>query len=202
VSCFYGNPKYIPPDIEKYEYNPDKAKALLKEANIDPASLGEIVMDTYYNDQLSLDVMTAFQQNLAAVGITIKIQQMDTPSWLKRYFDDNASEMSFIGGANGPDPNRAYPYFDSNDPMNNNYKYKNPGLHKLLDQGLAEMDSDKRAKIYQQACTILSQDLPWIFLWQTVRYGYVSNKIGNFLFTPAASGGSYYDQAEKWFIRK
>ena len=69
-------------------------------------------------------------------------------------------------------------------------------------QGLAEMDSDKRAKIYQQACTILSQDLPWIFLWQTIRYGYVSNKIGNFLFTPAPSGGSYYDQAEKWFVRK
>jgi peptide/nickel transport system substrate-binding protein len=202
VSCFYGNPKYIPPDIEKYDYNPDKAKALLKEANIDPASLGEIVMDTYYNDQLSLDMMTVLQQNLAAVGITIKIQQMDTPSWLKRFFDDNASEMSFIGGASGPDPNRAYPYFDSNDPNNNNYKYKNPGLHKLLAQGLAEMDPDKRTTIYQQACTILSQDLPWIFLWQTVRYGYVSNKIGNFLFTPAPSGGSYYDQAEKWFIRK
>ncbi len=34
------------------------------------------------------------------------------------------------------------------------------------------------------------------------RHGVVSNKIGNFLFKPAPSGGSYYDQAEKWFIRK
>jgi peptide/nickel transport system substrate-binding protein len=47
VSCLYGNPKYIPTDIDPYEYDPDKVKALLAEANIDPASLGEIVMDTY-----------------------------------------------------------------------------------------------------------------------------------------------------------
>ena len=202
VSCLYGNPKYIPADINKYEYNPEKAKALLQEANIDPASLGEVVMDTYYNDQLSLDVMTAFQQDLAAIGLTIKIQQMDGPSWTKRYYDDGASEMSFIGGANGPDPNRAYQYFYSIDQKGNNYKYKSADLDKLLDDGAAEMDPAKRATIYQQACTIMSQDLPWTFMWQTVRYGYVSNKIGNFLFTPAPGGGSYYDQAEKWFIRK
>jgi peptide/nickel transport system substrate-binding protein len=205
VSCLYGNPKFIPSDINKYEYDPEKAKALLKEANIDAASLGEIVMDTYYNDQLSLDVMTAIQEDLDAVGIKIKIQQMDVPSWSKRYYDDNASEMSFIGGANGPDPNRAYAYFYSTalwPKGGNNYKYSNPELDKLLDQGVAEMDLAKRLAIYQQACKMMSEDLPWVFLWETFRYGIVSKRIGNFLFTPAPGGGSYYDQAEKWFIRK
>ena len=110
--------------------------------------------------------------------------------------------MSFIGGANGPDPNRAYQYFYSIDQKGNNYKYKSADLDKLLDDGAAEMDAAKRPAIYQEACKIMSQDLPWTFMWQTVRYGYISNKIGNFLFTPAPSGGSYYDQAEKWFIRK
>jgi peptide/nickel transport system substrate-binding protein len=202
VSCLYGNEKYIPADIDPYEYDPEKAKALLAEAGIDPASLGEIVMDTYYNDPLSLDVMTAFQQDLAAVGINIKIQQMDGPSWTKRYYDDLQSEMSFIGGANGPDPNRAFQYFHTETGRGNNYKYSNPEFDKLLEQGAAEMDAGKRGAIYQQACTIMSQDLPWTFMWETVRYGYVSNKIGNFLFTPAPGGGSYYDQAEKWFIRQ
>src|SRR5262245_60496495 len=205
VSCLYRNPKFIPSDSNTYEYNPEKAKALLKEANIDPASLGEIVMDTPYNDQLSLDVMTAFQQDLDAVGIMIKIQQMDVPSWFKRYYNDNASEMSFVGGANGPDPNRAYQYFYSTalwPKGGNNHKYSNPELDKLLDQGVAEMDPAKRLAIYQQACKVMSEDLPWVFLWETLRYGIVSKRIGNFLFTPAPSGGSYYDQAEKWFIRK
>ncbi len=185
VSCLYGNPSFIPSDINKYEYDPEKAKALLKEANIDPASLGEIVMDTYYNDQLSLDVMTAFQQDLAAIDIKIKIQQMDGPSWTKRYYNDNASEMSFIGGANGADGHRAYQYYYSTalwPKGGNNYKFSNPELDKLLDQGVAEMDAAKRPAIYQQACKIMSEDLPWVFMWETI--------------------GSYYDQSEKWFIRK
>jgi ABC-type transport system substrate-binding protein len=113
VSCLYGNSKFLPSDINTYEYDLEKAKALLKEGNIDAASLGEIVMDTYYNDQLSLGAMTAFQQDLDAVGIKTKIQRMDVPSCSKRYYNDNASEMSFIGGANGPDPNRTYAYFYS-----------------------------------------------------------------------------------------
>jgi peptide/nickel transport system substrate-binding protein len=205
VSCLYGNPKFTPADIEPYDYDPEKAKALLQEAGIDPAALGEIVMDTYYNDQLSLDVMTAIQQDLAAVGITIKIQQMDGPSWTKRYYEDGASEMSFIGGANGADGHRAYQYYHSTalwPKGGNNYKFSNPALDKLLDEGVAEMDVAKRPAIYQQACKIMSEELPWVYMWETVRYGIVNNRIGNFLYTPAPGGGSYYDQAEKWFIRQ
>jgi peptide/nickel transport system substrate-binding protein len=205
VSCLYGNPNYTPADINPYAYDPEKAKALLQEAGIDPASFGTVVMDTYYNDQLSLDVMTAFQQDLAEIGLKIEIQQMDGPSWTKRYYEDGASEMSFIGGANGADGHRAYQYYHSTalwPKGGNNYKFSNPELDKLLEQGVAEMDATKRPAIYQQACTIMSQDLPWVFMWETVRYGIVAKRIGNFLFTPAPGGGSYYDQSEKWFIRQ
>jgi peptide/nickel transport system substrate-binding protein len=201
VSCLYGNPKYIPADINPYEYNPEKAKALLAEAGIDPTTFGEVVMDTYYNDQLSLDVMTAFQQDLAAIGLNITLLQMDGPSWTKRYYDDSASQMSFLGGANGPDPHRAYQYYYSAGQRGNKYNYNNPEFDALLDAGAAEMNPEARAKIYQDACRIMSEDLPWLYMWETVRFGYVSTRIGNFLFTPAPGGGSYYDQAEKWFIR-
>ncbi|MGM3941137.1 hypothetical protein NA610_23070, partial [Salmonella sp. NW387] len=74
----------------------------------------------------------------------------------------------------------------------NNYKFSNPELDKLLDQGVAEMDAAKRPAIYQQACKIMSEDLPWVFMWETIRYGIVSKRIGNFLYTPAPGGGSYY----------
>ena len=202
VPCFYGNPKYYPKDIEPYDYNPDKAKQLLKDAGIDPASLGEIVMDTYYNDQLSADVMTVIQQNLADIGIKIKLMPLDGAAWNSRYYEKGESQMSFIGGANGPDPNRAYQYFHSQSKAGNNYGYNNPKLDELLDNGRKEMDPDKRVAIYQEACTILGHDLPWVTLWQTTRYGLVSKRIANFQFTPAPGGGSYYDEAEKWEIVK
>jgi peptide/nickel transport system substrate-binding protein len=202
VPCLYGNPLYIPDDIERYDYDPEKAKALLAEIGVDPAALGPIVFDTYYNDQLSLDVMTAIQTDLAAIGLTVEIQQMDGPAWTKRYYDDKASVMSFFGGANGADPNRAVDYFYSTSKPGNVYDYNNSEFDALLDQGGQEMDPEARALIYQEACRVMGQDLPWIFLWETVRYGYVSNRIQNFVFTPAPGGGSYYDQAELWSIKQ
>lgn len=197
VPCLYGNPKYYPDDIEQYDYNPDKARELLAEVGAElPMS---IVMDTYYNDQLSADVMAVMQQNLADVGINIELMPLDGASWTSRYYDAKESEMSFLGGANGADPNRAYQYFYSTSP-GNSYQYVNTDLDELLDAGRNEMDPDARTVIYQEACRVLGQDQPWIFLWQTTRYGIVSTRIDNFLYTPAAGGGSYYDQAELWDI--
>jgi peptide/nickel transport system substrate-binding protein len=201
VPCLFGNPAYYPDDIEQFDYNPDRARELLAEIGLDPASLGTIIFDTYYNDQLSADVMTVMQANLADIGITVELMPMDGAAWTSRYYDQGESQMSFIGGANGADPNRAYQYFYSTSP-GNTYKYSNPELDKLLDEGRMEMDPAARAEIYKEACRVLGQDQPWIFLWQTVRYGIVSTRINNFLFTPAAGGGSYYDQAELWEIVK
>lgn len=199
VPCLYGNPLYYPADIEQYDYNPEKARELLAELGVDPASLGTIILDTYYNDQLSADVMTVMQANLADIGINVDLMPLDGAAWSSRYYDQRDSQMSFIGGANGADPNRAVQYFYSTSP-GNTYKYANPELDRLLDEGRQEMDPAARTAIYQEACRVLGQDQPWIFLWQTVRYGIVSTRVANFLFTPAAGGGSYYDQAELWEI--
>ena len=81
-------------------------------------------------------------------------------------------------------------------------KYNNPEFDRLITEGAQEMDPAKRAPIYQEVCRILANDQPWIQLWETVRYGIVSTRIENFLFKPAPSGGSYYDQAELWSIKQ
>ncbi len=65
LNCLYKDPTLNPPDVAVYDYNPDKAKQLLADAGIDPAKWGEVVFDTYYQDQGSLDAMTAIQSNLA-----------------------------------------------------------------------------------------------------------------------------------------
>jgi len=62
------------PDLQKYEYNPEKAKALLKEANWDSNRVLDLIY--YYADQETVDLMTAIQQWFAAVGIKIKFRQI------------------------------------------------------------------------------------------------------------------------------
>ncbi|MFN8567444.1 MAG: ABC transporter substrate-binding protein [Kouleothrix sp.] len=133
VSCLYGNPAHIPADIDPYEYDPAKPRrpgrgrhrpgragrdrdghllqrpALARRDDRIPARPGRDRAD----DQDPADGRANVDQAL--------LRMM-------------ASQMSFIGGANGPDPNRAYQYYYSIDQKGNNYKYKNPELDKLLDQ--------------------------------------------------------------------
>lgn len=206
VNCLYGNRQYIPDSVAaKYPYDPDRARELLAEVGYDAAAVGEIELSTYYNDPLSLDVMTAIQDYLAQVGITVTPRQMDGPSWTKLYYDDLAFGASFAGGANGPDPHRAFQYFHSSSVWpkgTNNLSFANAELDAALEEGASTMDPAARAQVYQRACEVMSETLPWIFLWEQERYVAISNRLQNFVYTPAPAGGSYYDAAETWFIQE
>jgi hypothetical protein len=39
-------------------------------------------------------------------------------------------------------------------------------------------------------------------MWVTTRFGAVSKKVGNFVYTPSAGSGKYYDQSELWTVAK
>ena len=208
LSCLLGNPAYHGLE-ETYAYNVDKAKALLATAGVDPTKLREFTFDTYYNDPLSLNVMTAIQANWAALGFKVKIQQMDPAAWVEKYYNQGKSEISFLGAQNGPDGNIAAGYFLSTADYaggngDNGWKgftYKNPTVDDLIKKGSAVFDPAARAAIYQQLCQVLADDIPWNVMWQTTRYFIVNNRIGNFYLTPAPGGGSYYNASEKWYVK-
>jgi len=207
-SCFFGPPQYGT-TADPLAYDTAKAQQMITESGVDIASLPEFTFDTYYNDPLSLNVMTAIQQDWAKVGLKVKINQMDPAAWTKQYYTEGKSQISFIGAQNGPDPNIGATYFVSTASQeagagNNGWKgyvYKNPKIDTLFQQGRAVFDPAQRTTIYQQACQELVNDMPWNIMWQTTRYWIVSNKIGNFFLTPAPGGGSYYDAAEQWYVK-
>ena len=202
VPCLYGLPS-LTGDVTAQGYDPAAAKALLDGAGV--TMKPEYVFDTYYNDPLSANVMTAIQQNWKDnLGITVKLQPMDGATWTARYYDKGESDISFAGAANGPTGQRAFTYFHSSAvwPTGGNgfkgYSYKNPALDTALEAAGAEFDKAKQGALYAQACQIMKDDLPWLFMWQTVRYHVVSNKLQNVILIPAAGGGSYYDAVETW----
>lgn len=207
VPCLYGLPNLYG-DNEPYPYDPAKAKELLASVNVDLSTLGELDMDTYYTDALSLNVMTAIAQNLKDnVGLTVKpLPMSDGAAWQKRYYADNESEVSFWGAANGPTGDRGYNYLHSDAayPAGGNgvsgRSYSNPVVDKLLTDARAEFDVDKQNALYAEVCRITADELPNLYVWETVRYHVVNKRVANIVVIPAAGGGSYYDAAETWFI--
>ena len=73
-------------------------------------------------------------------------------------------------------------------------------LNRALDSALAETDSAKRDSHYQDVCKVMNTNLPWATLWVANRYGVVSSKVKDFVWTPAPGGGPYQAYPQKWSI--
>ena len=69
------NGPYKADGLERYSYDPDKARALLAEANWDDSQVLDVVY--YYGDQLTADLMVALQAYLADVGIQMTYRKLE-----------------------------------------------------------------------------------------------------------------------------
>ncbi len=201
IPCIFSGESYTSGELNDYAYDPDMARQLLDEAGWSQDE--PIEFFTYYDDQLSADVMLTIQQFLADVGVDLDIRVMDVPSFTERVNTTEDWHIFYGGAGNGPDPAITRAYFDSEAfPPNgvNRARYVSEEMDTLYAQGQTETDPEARTETYQQACALQNEEVPWGFLWVSDRFGVVSDEVENFVWTPAPGGGRYYDAAHEWDI--
>lgn len=206
ANCYFVAPNLVPDDINPYPYDPDRARELLAEAGWDSESVGELQLLTYYSDPLSLDILAAIQAQLADVGVNIDLRTVDVPTFVDEFYDEEYSwKIAFVGAASGPDPDVVYNLLHTSAtwPAGSNIRgYSNPEVDRLLEEGRLEANPQARAQIYQQLCRVLNEEVPNGWMWETIRFGAVNTRIGNFIYTPSPGGGRYLAYPETWFIRE
>ncbi|MFA1621736.1 ABC transporter substrate-binding protein [Rhizobium mongolense] len=208
ANCAYIADRLVPKDIEAYAYDPQKAKELLKEAGWDQINGAKpITLLTYYTTPLATNVLAAVQAMLAQVGINVVPRAVDAPTYnsivLKADADISQFQMVYAGLQNGPDAGSINPGLNEKQipPAGPNVvRARMPDLTSALDAALAETDSSKRDARYQQVCKVMNTELPWGTLWVANRYGVVSTKVKDFVWTPAPGGGPYQANPQQWSI--
>lgn len=70
-----NDPEWKSDGLNNYDYNPEKAKELLKQAGWDPNYTLDVVY--YYGDQMTVDLMAAIQQYFAAVGVKMNARKLE-----------------------------------------------------------------------------------------------------------------------------
>lgn len=172
-------------DLPSYDYDPEKAKALLAEAGYPDGFKTSI----WTNDNpLRMQIAEMFQADLAEIGVDVEV--LIVP-WAT-YLEDTAAgkhDMFILGWVTvTADPDYGlWALFHSSqmgDPGNRSF-YANPRVDELLELGRAEGDPEKRAAIYAEAQQLIVEDAPWAFLIATSEVNGLQENVEGFVPHPA-----------------
>jgi peptide/nickel transport system substrate-binding protein/oligopeptide transport system substrate-binding protein len=174
-----GLPGYNP-ELSPYEYNPAKAKALLKSAGYEKGLNVKIYQKS---SREVLNITEVIQAQLGDVGINAEIVQLEW-SALKQMINEGKTDMFYLAWiADYPDAeNFLAPLFHSGNwgAGGNRVRYKNEQVDKLIELAQMTTDEDKRTELYQQIERIIHQDAPWIFLWHQKEFAVCQSWVKNY----------------------
>jgi peptide/nickel transport system substrate-binding protein len=165
-----GNAWYSEGSIE-YTYNPEKAKKLLAEAGYaNGFETTFVVPSSGSGNMWPLPMIEFVQQNLAAVGIKVKVEVMEwatmNPAFRAGFPKDKQIGAVMISlGTYAPmhaiDRNFSKTSFP---PIGNNKgMYSNPQVDELINQ-IKVADPDAMIPLMKKATAIITEDAPWIFV--------------------------------------
>jgi ABC-type transport system substrate-binding protein len=163
---------------EVFNYDPEKARALLKEAGAEGLEIEFLVSQA---PAVYVVVGQIVAANLAAVGIKANIKMVDFPTVVERKNSGNYDLVVYGTNVRGPDPNLAYSYFfePGTGFWATGAKFEDTKVNELLAKGRSELDEAKRKEIYKELEFHLMELSPWIFIsWRDDAMAYKSSLQG------------------------
>jgi peptide/nickel transport system substrate-binding protein len=150
-------------NVPSYEYDPEKAKELLKEAGYEDGFTLPIL--TTSHPAFGLPAVEALSGFLGEVGIKVETEQVDFATLTDRLNNgDYTTAMSSNGGYTHPVEFLAR-YFHSKNKgaSGNTSNYENPEVDVVLDKALQTTDDQEMISLAREAEEIVMKDAPWWF---------------------------------------
>jgi peptide/nickel transport system substrate-binding protein len=198
------------PNVKKYEYNPDKARALLAEAGWRDTD-GDGLLDkdgrpfeftilTNMGNPLRMKTATIIQWRLAMIGIRVNIRALEWSTFINEFIDKRRFEVVVLGWGIGLDPDQYDIWYSGKvkEKEFNFVSYSNPEVDELLERGRRTFDINERKKAYFRIQEILADELPYIFLYVPEALQIVSSRFHGI--EPAPIGIGY--NINKWYVPK
>jgi len=157
--------------IKTYEYNVEKAKALLAEAGF-PKGFETTLHPAVGRYYMDVNVATAVAADLLKVGIKAEIKMMEWGTYLpsilrEKDVVEHKIYMLGWGCVTGDADYGLYTLFHSGEwpkkGMNASF-FKNEKLDQLLDAARSTANPEERKRLYKEAMTIIMDEAPWLFL--------------------------------------
>lgn len=169
VNSGYGIPigSWIPPHdpayvdmTGRYPHDPAKAKELLQEAGVSNLELTLKLPPPPYARRAG----ELIASQLAAVGITAKIENMEWAQWLEGVFKNKNYDLTIISHV---EPNDYVKFADPN----YYWQYDSPAARALIAKAGSTLDKAERVKALQDLQRLLADDAVVGFLYNLPRIG-------------------------------
>ena len=160
------NPAYV--DLTaKSEYDPEKSKALLKEAGLEDGFTTTLKLPPPAYARRGGEIIAA---QLREVGINVEISNLEWAQWLEQVFKGKDYGLTIVSHTEPMDIGiYAKPDYY--------FQYDNADLQALMTSFNEETDEAKRTEILQQAQNIITDDYVNGYLFQLAKTGVASSKL-------------------------
>ena len=182
----FKNP-YHPKDLEK-------AKAALAKAGFpEGKGLQELTYETL-SDSKARQGAEFFAQNMAAIGVKVKINANTWPQFQDKIKTGKAQLFGIAWNADYPDEQNFYQLFYSKNmsPGPNDTSFSNAEFDKIYEQSLTLPPGKERDELYKKLNAIVVEESPWLFTAHRQSFKVVQGWLHNFKWNDIANDDVKY----------
>lgn len=170
------------------EYNPEKAKDLLKEAGVESVTFDM----NHYSNAYEQRLAEAIKSQLNEIGIEVELQAMELNAAVSNYFSEKEASTLLASWTGRPDPQMTINYLFSNESFYNVGSNSTDEIEDLIAEAAVTYDQKERAKLSSEISrkTVLEEAImvPLFFEPQASALnkslkGYESNMLGKPIFS-------------------
>lgn len=175
-----GSP-WLPDSIKPFPYDPEKAKALLKEAGVPADWTLDIVLPQPYEQHIQAGQIV--QDMLSEVGVSGKIRIVEWGVWLSDiYRGAHDFDITVVGHTGKLDPTGRLGGYG--DPDTNYVGFDDPAVVTELQQAAATTDVAERKALYAKVLTAMHDEAPFLYFGTPFRVRAQRANVQGFWATP------------------
>jgi len=196
------------PDVPRYPYNPEQARALLAEVgwvDADGDGIREkngqplaFTIVTNQGNEQRIRAGEIIQRRFREVGVDVKLRVIEWASFLKEFINPGNFDATILGWTVSLDPD-AYNVWHSSKtaPGELNFiNFRNEEVDHLLERGRRTFDQTERKEIYDRFQEILAEEQPYTWLYVPDSLPAVASRFRGI--DPAPAGIMH--NFEKWWV--
>lgn len=177
-------------DVKDYEYNPQKAKELLKEAGLEKGfstNIWAMPVPRPYNPN-GRKVAEAMQADLANVGIKAEVVSYDWGTYLQKT-KMGEHDMALLGwtGDNGDPDNFLFTLLSkaaATMPAQNIALWEDDAFDALVQEAKITTDVAKRTALYEKAQVVFKREAPWVTIANSIVVQPMAKNVQGFKLDP------------------